>query len=142
VHRPLPVAVLASRPSPAAVYRVVAVDRRGRLAERAVMRALGWTPDSSLDVAETPGALVVRAEPAGPFRTTRHGCASACAFGRRPASIAAAAACTSIRVASSWTWRSAVRCLIAWKDPRAGRTACAQTAHVGVAWVAPCTLSA
>src|SRR5687767_5270960 len=73
VHRPLPVAVLGSRPSPAAVYRVVAVDRCGRLAERAVMRALGWTPDSSLDIAETGGALVVRAEPAGAFRTTRHG---------------------------------------------------------------------
>ncbi len=37
------------------------------------MRALGWTPDSSLDIAETGGALVVRAEPAGAFRTTRHG---------------------------------------------------------------------
>lgn len=33
-HRPLPVAVLASRPSPAAVYRVAAVDRCGRVAER------------------------------------------------------------------------------------------------------------
>ena len=34
--------------------------------------ALGWTPDSNLDIAETGGALVVRADPAGAFRTTRH----------------------------------------------------------------------
>jgi hypothetical protein len=37
------------------------------------MRALGWTPDLVLDIAETGGALVVHADPAGAFRTTGHG---------------------------------------------------------------------
>ncbi len=37
------------------------------------MRALGWTPTLSLDIAVAGGALVVRADPAGAFRTTGHG---------------------------------------------------------------------
>jgi bifunctional DNA-binding transcriptional regulator/antitoxin component of YhaV-PrlF toxin-antitoxin module len=37
------------------------------------MRALGWTPALTIDIAEAAGALVVRADPAGAFRTTGHG---------------------------------------------------------------------
>jgi hypothetical protein len=37
------------------------------------MRALGWTPDQVLDIAEAGGALVVHADPTGTFRTTGHG---------------------------------------------------------------------
>jgi hypothetical protein len=55
------------------VYRVAAVDRCGRVAERLVMRALGWTPGLSLHIAEAGGTLVVHADPAGAFRTTGHG---------------------------------------------------------------------
>lgn len=38
-----------------------------------VMRALGWSPALRLDIAEAAGALIVRADPAGAFRTTGHG---------------------------------------------------------------------
>lgn len=69
-HRPLPVAVIASRPTPAVVYRIAAVDKCGRLAERTVMRALGWAPGLTLDIAEAGRTLIVRADPAGAFRTT------------------------------------------------------------------------
>ncbi|GAA5139918.1 hypothetical protein GCM10023320_76750 [Pseudonocardia adelaidensis] len=37
------------------------------------MRALGWPPGLSLDIAESSGTLVVRADPAGAFRTTTRG---------------------------------------------------------------------
>jgi hypothetical protein len=55
------------------MYRVAALDRCGRLAERSVMRALRWSPALRLDIAEAAGALIVRADPAGAFRTTGHG---------------------------------------------------------------------
>jgi PucR-like helix-turn-helix protein len=61
-QRPLPVAVLAGRPTPAVLYRVAAVDRCGRVAERSVIRALGWAPGLSLDIVESGGTLVVRAD--------------------------------------------------------------------------------
>jgi hypothetical protein len=55
------------------MYRVAAVDRCGRLAERSVMRALGWSPAVRLDIAEATGTLIVRADQTGAFRTTGHG---------------------------------------------------------------------
>lgn len=68
-RRPLPLATLTARRNPAVVYRVVALDRGGRLADRAVMGAMGWTSGLNLDIAETAGCLVVHADPAGAFRT-------------------------------------------------------------------------
>ncbi|MFD0822006.1 AbrB/MazE/SpoVT family DNA-binding domain-containing protein [Micromonospora zhanjiangensis] len=37
-----------------------AVDKSGRVADRSVVRVLGWTPGSRLDVRERGGLIVVR----------------------------------------------------------------------------------
>lgn len=49
------------------------MDRGGRIADRAVIRALGWAPGVSLEITEAGGLLVVRADPAGEFTTSGNG---------------------------------------------------------------------
>ena len=46
--RPLPVPALPDRPVGAAAYGLAILDRYGRLADRAVLRALGWGPGHPL----------------------------------------------------------------------------------------------
>ncbi|WP_243794969.1 AbrB/MazE/SpoVT family DNA-binding domain-containing protein [Saccharopolyspora gloriosae] len=57
-----------------AVYRIAAVDERGRIAERAVIQALGWSAGQRVrfDLLSAT-ALVVRPETAGLFGLTRRG---------------------------------------------------------------------
>lgn len=84
--RPLPLAEVPVRRSTATVYGLAAVDGRGRIADRAIMQALGWAPGTSLDMRLVHGVVVIHAETSGPFRVTsqghlrlpvslRHGCA-------------------------------------------------------------------
>ncbi len=55
------------------MYGLAAVDCRGRVADRAVMHALGWTPGTRLDIRETRGLLVIRTDTHGVFSVTTRG---------------------------------------------------------------------
>jgi hypothetical protein len=55
------------------IYGLAAVDDRGRLADRIVMRALGWQAGIRLTIAETGGVLTVRADPHGTCAVTGQG---------------------------------------------------------------------
>ncbi|TVT01813.1 AbrB/MazE/SpoVT family DNA-binding domain-containing protein [Amycolatopsis bartoniae] len=50
-----------------------AVDCRGRIADRAVVAALGWCPGTLLGIREAHGLLVVRPTPHGPVSVTPPG---------------------------------------------------------------------
>lgn len=52
---------------------MAAVDCRGRVADRAVLAALGWTPGTRLDIRETHGLLLIRQNDHGVFSMTRQG---------------------------------------------------------------------
>jgi hypothetical protein len=52
---------------------MAAVDCRGRVADRVVLAALGWTPGTRLDFRHTGGLLLVRAHPDGVFEVTGRG---------------------------------------------------------------------
>ncbi|TWE28869.1 hypothetical protein FHX69_1536 [Prauserella muralis] len=49
------------------MYGLSTVDARGRLAERVVVRSLGWGPGTRLDIRERGGVLIVRAEARGRY---------------------------------------------------------------------------
>jgi bifunctional DNA-binding transcriptional regulator/antitoxin component of YhaV-PrlF toxin-antitoxin module len=55
------------------VYGLAALDDRGRLADRTIMRALGWSAGLRLDIREAVGLLVVHARPDGEFQVTGQG---------------------------------------------------------------------
>ena len=55
------------------VYGLSAVDDRGRLADRAVWRALDWAPGTRLQIRMAGGLVVVDADPGGAFAVTRQG---------------------------------------------------------------------
>jgi hypothetical protein len=55
------------------VYGLAAVDRRGRIADHAIMHALGWQPGTRLDIRETRGLLLIHADPHGMFSVTTQG---------------------------------------------------------------------
>jgi hypothetical protein len=52
------------------VYGLAAVDCRGRIADQAVLRALGWLPGTCVEIREARGLLVIHAEPRGVFCVT------------------------------------------------------------------------
>lgn len=62
VRRPLPVPALADPPPEAGptVYALSAVDQSGRVADRSVVRALGWSPGTRLDIREHDGLITIR----------------------------------------------------------------------------------
>ncbi|WP_297538054.1 AbrB/MazE/SpoVT family DNA-binding domain-containing protein [Amycolatopsis sp.] len=67
---------LPSVPTPrtnTAVYGLAAVDRRGRIADHAIVHALGWQPGTRLDIRETHGLLLIHADPRGVFSVTKQG---------------------------------------------------------------------
>ena len=55
------------------VYGLAALDDRGRLADRAIMRVLGWSAGLRLDIREAGSVLVVHACPDGEFQVTGQG---------------------------------------------------------------------
>jgi hypothetical protein len=57
----------------AVVYGMAAVDCRGRVADRAVLAALGWAAGTRLQIREAGGRLLVRADTHGVFRVTSQG---------------------------------------------------------------------
>jgi hypothetical protein len=55
------------------VYGLAAVDDRGRVADRVVLRSLGWAAGLRLGIHETAGVLAVTADPDGGYRITNQG---------------------------------------------------------------------
>ena len=66
-RRPPPLPHLAGLIEPAAetVYALSAVDKSGRLADRSIVRVLGWTPGVRLSIRERDGLVVVRSADQG-----------------------------------------------------------------------------
>lgn len=56
-----------------AVYGMAAVDCRGRVADRAVLTALSWTPGTRLDIREACGLLLISRDDHGVFTVTKQG---------------------------------------------------------------------
>jgi bifunctional DNA-binding transcriptional regulator/antitoxin component of YhaV-PrlF toxin-antitoxin module len=53
--------------------RGVALDDRGRIADRVVMRVLGWSAGLRLDIREASGVLTVLTAPDGSYQVTNQG---------------------------------------------------------------------
>ncbi|HEV2780215.1 MAG TPA: AbrB/MazE/SpoVT family DNA-binding domain-containing protein [Actinophytocola sp.] len=70
VRGPLPLPSLISDRTSNLVYGLAALDDRGRVADRIVMRALGWYAGLRLAIEETGGVLTVRADPTGAYQVT------------------------------------------------------------------------
>ena len=88
--QPLPLIVVpASRPPRLTnvLYRMAAVDHRGRVADRHVTAALEWDAGTRLNIREHGGLLVVTADPHGLFKPTREGYLRLPADARRVAEI-------------------------------------------------------
>jgi hypothetical protein len=73
VRRSLPLPSLITRRTTAIVYGLSALDDRGRLADRTVMQALGWSAGLGLDISETNGRLVICPREHGAFPVTDQG---------------------------------------------------------------------
>lgn len=72
---PLPVPSLDSRSQRAVeiMYVVSAVDKSGRMADRHVIRAMGWAPGTRLSIRERAGTLAVSPAPDGVHRIDDRG---------------------------------------------------------------------
>jgi hypothetical protein len=73
IRAPLPLPSLISRRTSSVVYGLAALDDRGRLADRVVMRALGWYAGQRLTIDETAGVLTVHSDPNGDYQVTGQG---------------------------------------------------------------------
>jgi hypothetical protein len=72
-RRRLPLLALSMRRRSIAVYGFAAVDCRGRVADHAVVTALGWVPGTRLNIGESRGLLVIRTDAHGVFSVTKQG---------------------------------------------------------------------
>jgi len=72
-REPLPLADLPPQRTSAVIYGASAVDDRGRVTDRVVLRALGWTAGHRLDIHETAGALTVVPADDGQHQVTGQG---------------------------------------------------------------------
>jgi hypothetical protein len=72
-REPLPLPERPPQRTSTVVYGASAVDDRGRVTDRAVLRALGWTVGCRLDIHETAGSLTVVPTPDGPHRVSGQG---------------------------------------------------------------------
>lgn len=55
------------------IYGASAVDDRGRVVDRVVLRALGWCAGHRLDIRESAGTLTVVPDPGGSHQVTAQG---------------------------------------------------------------------
>ncbi|WP_422742405.1 hypothetical protein ACN27B_29090 [Micromonospora sp. WMMD754] len=55
------------------VYGLAAIDSSGRIADRTVIRALGWMPGTRLYIREGAGVIVVRLDRQGVFTVSGQG---------------------------------------------------------------------
>ena len=74
-RRPLPVPALDSQFTRVTdtVYALSAVDKSGRIADRSIVRALGWMPGTRLDIRERAGIIVACTAPGGVHRIDDRG---------------------------------------------------------------------
>jgi hypothetical protein len=72
-RQPLPLPDLPPQRTSAVVYGASAVDGRGRVVDRVVLRALGWPAGHRLDIGESAGTLTVVPDPAGGHQATGRG---------------------------------------------------------------------
>jgi hypothetical protein len=72
-REPLPLPCLPPQRTSAVVYGASAVDDRGRVADRVVLRALGWAAGHRLDIREATGSLTVVPDPTGTHQVTGQG---------------------------------------------------------------------
>ncbi len=72
-REPLPLPDLPPQRTSAVVYGASAVDDRGRVVDRVVLRALGWCAGHRLDIREAAGTLTVVPDPAGSHHVTAQG---------------------------------------------------------------------
>jgi hypothetical protein len=70
---PLPLPELPPQRTSTVVYGASAIDDRGRVADRVVLRALGWPAGHRLAIRETAGALAVVPDPSGSHQVTGRG---------------------------------------------------------------------
>lgn len=68
VLRRAPVPELPSRSAPHLVYGLAVLDRYGRLAERALLLALGWAPSLTVRLTVVTGSVVVKPDAGGPSK--------------------------------------------------------------------------
>lgn len=74
IHGPLPVCVVPGTADPDLAYGVAVVGDAGRVADRAVLSALNWSPGTRLTMLCTEGGLVlVHAASDGPGQVTGAG---------------------------------------------------------------------
>jgi hypothetical protein len=73
VRGPLPLPSLISGRTSSLVYGLAALDDRGRVADRVVMRALSWSAGQRLTIQETGGVLTVHTDPNGDYQVTGQG---------------------------------------------------------------------
>jgi hypothetical protein len=69
----LPLARLASSQARSIVYGLATIDCNGRVAETVVINALGWVPDTRLDIRECGGLVLVTASRHGVFAMSGQG---------------------------------------------------------------------
>ncbi|MFI7219971.1 AbrB/MazE/SpoVT family DNA-binding domain-containing protein [Micromonospora maritima] len=69
----MPLPVLPSPRAGTMVYGLAAIDNSGRIADRAVIRALGWGPGARLHIREGAGVIVVRRDRQGVFTVSGQG---------------------------------------------------------------------
>lgn len=72
-RRTLPLPAMPRPRTSSVVYGMAAVDCRGRVADRAALTALAWTPGTRLDIREARGLLLIRRDDDGVFSVTRQG---------------------------------------------------------------------
>ncbi len=72
-RRILPLPIVPIPRTSMVVYGLAAVDCRGRVADRAVVLALGWTSGTRLDIRQIRGLLFIRADTHGVFSVTAQG---------------------------------------------------------------------
>ena len=74
LRRPLPLPPAPSRSDdPSMVFGVAKLDSSGRIAEAAVVAALGWSVGTRLDIRVRAGLVLIAADPSAVFRMTRPG---------------------------------------------------------------------
>jgi bifunctional DNA-binding transcriptional regulator/antitoxin component of YhaV-PrlF toxin-antitoxin module len=69
---PLP-GVPSARAADAPVYRMATLDCHGRIADRTILRSLGWRAGHRLTIAEGAGRLTVATDPDGEVQVTTQG---------------------------------------------------------------------
>ena len=73
MRRPLPLVKLIERRVGTAVYGISVVASNGRVADHAIMQALGWASGRQLSIRQGGGLVVVAADDHGLFRVTARG---------------------------------------------------------------------